>query len=100
MASQYRKGGNSIPGYAPPASNSRVPDFILTAGRAANNVVSPTHDAVRATAKGERRDGLESPSARPGRLSWLGRAQGEIRPVRGNDGYSVTRGVPAPISVF
>src|SRR5258708_28637914 len=35
----------------------RVPDFILTAGPVANNVVSPIHDAVRATAAGEGESG-------------------------------------------
>src|SRR5258708_38060916 len=42
----------------------RVPDFILTAGPVANNVVSPIHDAVRATAAGEGESGGKPPHVR------------------------------------
>src|SRR5258708_14681976 len=66
----------------------RVPDFILTAGPVANNVVSPIHDAVRATAAGEGESGGYPPhrwSAAPaglGRALWLGGPR-DTRPARG-----------------
>src|SRR5260221_9154368 len=52
----------------------RVPDFILTAGPVANNVVSPIHDAVRATAAGEGESGGNSPQCWSAAHSWLGGA--------------------------
>src|SRR5258708_4521055 len=52
----------------------RVPDFILTAGPVANNVVSPIHDAVRATAAGEGESGGNSRQCWSAAHSWLGGA--------------------------
>src|SRR5258708_17828399 len=52
----------------------RVPDFILTAGPVANNVVSPIHDAVRATAAGEGESGGDSRHCLWAAHSGLGRA--------------------------
>src|SRR5260370_42416881 len=66
----------------------RVPDFILTAGPVANNVVSPIHDAVRATAAGEGESGGASrhrcgaPHAWRGGAGWGG-GHGGGGPVRG-----------------
>src|SRR5260221_12904409 len=54
----------------------RVPDFILTAGPVANNVVSPIHDAVRATAAGEGESGGDSPPCWSAAHAWLGGAVG------------------------
>src|SRR5260221_253299 len=59
---------------APVRPEDRVPDFILTAGPVANNVVSPIHDAVRATAAGEGESGGNSRQCWSAAHSWLGGA--------------------------
>src|SRR5260370_10296183 len=74
----------------------RVPDFILTAGPVANNVVSPIHDAVRATAAGEGESGGHSPPCWSAAPSWLGGAvwgggQGITGPVSGEQRTLLSR---------
>ena len=76
------KAGNPIPVNARPRLRRRVPDFILTAGRAANNVDSPSH--VLSAAPPRRKTGAAGDPVRAGRGALMaGQATGEIRPVSG-----------------
>jgi hypothetical protein len=81
-----RKGGNSILRGAHSLQKPRVPDFILTAGRVANNVVSLIHDAVCAIAYGEGESCRNPVSYWLAACSWLGWGPRGDQ-FRGNDGY-------------